>query len=256
MILASDQLTDKEKAYISLAGRQSVKELDEKRLKDFCIDLYSLIYLNKGFQPLAPEKLAEKGKLLAYELSAYFSHNSIGDIREAVKRGSLNMYGEVYNENKQDYDAFNKARIMTWISKYLFENLERSTALGKRNVLIGKMIDPPAKPITSEDNYNTSLDVYKRTGEIHDIGNSVCRWLWNNNKIKCPKSHWDELMIQASDKLKKEYNIQRDNAVNKMQMDEARKINQVLKEISENSIKYEAARLLLKEYFDSILNKQ
>lgn len=256
VILASDQLTEKEKKYISLASGVRVKDVNEIQLKNFCIDLYSLIYLNKGFAPLAPEKLAERGRLLANELSAYYTHTSVYDIKEAVNRGSLNMYGEVYHEHKEDYDAFNIARIMTWVSKYLFENLERTVALGKKNTLEGKMIDPPAKRVTPEENYNTAFDIYKRTGEILDMGNSVSRWLWNEKKIVCSKAHWGELMARAKYKLNKEYNDQRDRAVVKRQMDEARRISSVLKDLTENSIKYEAARLLLKEYFDKLISKQ
>lgn len=256
VILSHDSLTDTDKLYIQLASGKQVRDCVGYELRDFCIDLFSIICLNRGFKSYPPEELNHKGSYLASDLLKHHRFSFLSEITEAVKRGSLGMYGDVYGELKDTYDAFNNARIETWLGKFYFENQERSDALAKRNNVIDSLTREARKPISPEESYQISLNNFIKSKEILDAGNFVCRWLWNTGKIRCSKKHWEELIQQARQMIKADYTRQRDIEIQKRHMDEARRIDNVMNNFlnseQQAAIKAEAARLLLREYFLSL----
>lgn len=261
-------LQPSEVRYISLNEGERIGIIAEKRLieitdhgtKGILADLVKSVLFssgqNKAIDPLDFKMLVQD---FYNKLKEFNNHTTIDEIREALTLGVTHKLTSDDNPTGK-YLGINTSTFFDWINLFMFQN-ERLAALRKRNEMLAKAIEPKAELTTDDlkdiqqECIESSLNHFKRTGNVLNMGNAVFRALWSQKKIRFNEEEKQKLLIVAKDILNKDLIEQRKKAKKKFDRLSLIRIENDLMEIEEEnstSVTITAGTIAVKKYFESL----
>ncbi len=220
-----------------------IKNLEENDFKSKMIKLIGQTYLNCGFKLDEPQ-LFQTIDELCIDLQKYNSTLSFEEIELAFKNGYKKMYG--------DFFGLSNATYFWWVNAYSFAEtrlkVKKTIQMAKENE------NQPSKKLSQEETNKIlkgatikSFEDFKNGAPIFDAGNVKYNFLDSLGLINFTIEQKNDFMVLAKANLY-------DFGVNNKKPRET--IKSVVEQILPQSIKSEAKRLALAEYYKNLIEME